>query len=805
MTRLHRLLPILCLSLLLPACGGGGGGTPKPVADAGTDQTVEMGSTVTLDASGSSTERDGATLSYTWTLVDKPDNSSAELSGTTTEEPSFVADLPGTYEADLVVSDGTEESSHDRVIVTATNPDPVAIAPTEHNVLIGTTVMLDGSASLPPTGGDPAALGYQWTLTEKPVGSTAVLAGGETAIAGFYADVAGAYTATLVVSYGEKRTEPLTVTITASTANTRPVANAGGPYTVERGKTLTLDGTGSSDADGDTLSYRWYLFSPNTASGLASIWSPNGSALRVDTAIVAYNTATPTITPDVVGRWSAYLAVYDGTTLSNLSTASITVTKPADAPNAPPVASTFGTPRVGFVAPVYISEAELSTTVWASGNSYDIDGDALTRRFRWVSTPEGYTPSDLSTAMSFSFTPTVPGDYTWEMIVNDGQVDSAPLQRTLTARTGANRAPTAAVSVDSQTILVGGTGWFDGSGSADMDGDQLTYHWTLLDRPDGSTAALQTADVTREDGTVLKGARASVVADQPGAYFAALVVTDGHGVTSAVNTLNYGRVLAKAGNNPPTASIAGVRSSGFSTNPLYPYWGMDESQPAYTGTLYYVIPSVVDPDLDTLYYLWTLDQQPEGSELPEAVTSANLGFQPQVPGTYQYTLVASDGVVTSEPQSVTVNVVSVDAYPSLKLRNVGYYTGSAVAAGSVPDLSSYNDTGKDTTTFPYVRTETSSQGLTDVFKLTGSGGDYTITDIAATTSWGGGGGQARIVGLSEGQVIKNGEVVYFAIVSPEGYSLADAVNGAATFAWSFKIKEREDWYFDYTYQYPRPQ
>jgi hypothetical protein len=39
--------------------------------------------------------------------------------------------------------------------------------------------------------------------------------------------------------------------------NTPPVANAGTDQTVDEQSTVTLDGTGSSDADGDTLSYAW--------------------------------------------------------------------------------------------------------------------------------------------------------------------------------------------------------------------------------------------------------------------------------------------------------------------------------------------------------------------------------------------------------------------------------------------------------------------------------------------------------------------------------------------------------------------
>jgi hypothetical protein len=51
----------------------------------------------------------------------------------------------------------------------------------------------------------------------------------------------------------------LEVRKTCRLANTPPVADANGPYSVNEGSTITLDGTGSYDPDGDPIIYEWDL------------------------------------------------------------------------------------------------------------------------------------------------------------------------------------------------------------------------------------------------------------------------------------------------------------------------------------------------------------------------------------------------------------------------------------------------------------------------------------------------------------------------------------------------------------------
>jgi hypothetical protein len=218
-----RASVVLYLSVvaILSACGGGGGGGSQngtsianvaPVANAGPLQNILTASLVTLDGSAS-TDANGDTLTYRWSLTSKPTGSAAVLSSTTSARPTFTADVAGTYVATLIVNDGQVDSASATVTVTATraNAAPVANAGAAQTVYLGSTVTLDGSASSDANGD---TLTYRWTVQSYPGLFAPLLSGSTSVNPTFSSNDAGVFVLSLVVNDGQASSIASTVTVT---------------------------------------------------------------------------------------------------------------------------------------------------------------------------------------------------------------------------------------------------------------------------------------------------------------------------------------------------------------------------------------------------------------------------------------------------------------------------------------------------------------------------------------------------------------------------------------------------------------
>ena len=141
-----------------------------PVANAGINQNVNAGDTVTLNGRASF-DPQGRALTYHWSMLSIPIGSQAQLAGTNTVSPSFVADIGGLYDAQLVVNDG---------LVSSTNPADVYIAAINTNIYyppnITSTPSFQGMVSVlytyPLVATDPQSKPLKYRLPQSPAGMT---------------------------------------------------------------------------------------------------------------------------------------------------------------------------------------------------------------------------------------------------------------------------------------------------------------------------------------------------------------------------------------------------------------------------------------------------------------------------------------------------------------------------------------------------------------------------------------------------------------------------------------------------------
>jgi subtilisin-like proprotein convertase family protein len=117
------------------------------------------------------------------------------------------------------------------------------------------TVPADFEVTEDPVDSGSAEVSFTVTATGNPTPSISCLEGA-TPVSSPVVLAVGAHTidCTATNSVGSD-SDSFTVTVVAD--NTPPVADAGGPYTIEEGDGLDLDASGSSDDDGDTLTYSW--------------------------------------------------------------------------------------------------------------------------------------------------------------------------------------------------------------------------------------------------------------------------------------------------------------------------------------------------------------------------------------------------------------------------------------------------------------------------------------------------------------------------------------------------------------------
>jgi hypothetical protein len=497
---------------LLAGCGGGSGSSaPAAVAAnkapaavlslagqltsaAGTgDAATYTGAQVQFDASGS-TDPDGDTLTFSWTLTSKPATSSAAIKASGSQAV-LTPDVAGSYVATVRITDSRGAFTDKQATLTVTgNAAPVtsvvvsasysaaSATAARRSVTVGASILLDGSAS---RDADGDVVTTTWELMTKPAGSRAALAiDGKTArlntdVAGTYSvrargtDPSGAYSET-IYPFDASGVAPQVVVV--SSVVNGPVDAGGTVVAGTIGYTNSLSSI-STNTDGATLA--WTLVSkPATSS--ATLGSATGAFSQ--------------ITPDVLGNYVVRLLATLPSGVASTYTTTIAVNNrqplAAIASNATPIALPSG--------PTLRLPVGTTVTLRGTGSS-DADGDVLT--------------TDKA------------GSYVVSLRVTD--TSGAYSVQTMTVASG-NAAPVAVVSASRLSTIAGTAANLNAGYSFDDDGDALTYTWALDARPATSTATISAST-----------AQLAFTPDVAGTYVASVTVSDGK-----VSSVGYVTVTA---------------------------------------------------------------------------------------------------------------------------------------------------------------------------------------------------------------------------------------------------------------------
>jgi hypothetical protein len=415
-----------------------------PVVRAGADQQVTP-TRVYLDGSAS-TDPHHLTLQYSWSFVSGP--VSVSIENATIARASFVGTRAGVYRFMLTCSNGKSQAS-DMADITILNAAPTVDAGGDLAVDVQKQVTLHATGSDP--NGD--ALIYKWKLASGPA-AISDRSGQDTTLT---LTSPGQYKFSVTCSDGQLASAADEAIVLVNSVNHAPTAEAGNIPDVQPGQQVLLNGSGSTDPDGNTLTYSWKF-----VSGPVQVTLQNAQ------------TASASFTPGTTGSYVFELTVSDGLVSSLPDTVNVTVLKL----NTAPVADA-GNDQNALVGDAVALDAT---------GSYDPDGSTPT--FTWTQS-SGATVA-LSGAKSARpiFTPTASGVLGFTVSVSDGQITAKDTVQVTVD--DLNQVPVAEAGPD-KTVQAGSAVTLDGAQSSDADGDAISYVWSQASGPVVSLNAPNTA------------------------------------------------------------------------------------------------------------------------------------------------------------------------------------------------------------------------------------------------------------------------------------------------------------------------
>jgi RHS repeat-associated protein len=603
-------------------------GNSLPIANAGRDQSANSGQTVTLNGSDS-TDADRDILQFKWTVITRPEASTAVLVNPQSVTPSITAYVPGIYVIQLIVSDSETSSVADAatISISSVNTLPVADAGVDQTGLVAERITLDASGS---SDADGNILTYSWLIVNAPPGSNAALNDPTLVRPTFDADLASLYEVELFVNDGEDNSPADRVSINIDILNTRPIANAGLDQSVFVNDLVQLDGSASTDVDGDPLTWLWSLTTV-----------PLGSQAELDDELVI----SPTFTADYAGQYVAALIVFDGEDDSAPDSVIIN----SEIQNTIPTADA-GLDQSNFVGNQIILDGS---------GSADADHDPLTFEWSFTSIPAQSNATLVGPTLEFpTFVLDVSGDYVAQLTVNDGLSNSSPDEAVISTE---NSRPVANAGMD-KTVVIGESVNLSAAGSNDADGNSLSWQWSITSQPEDSIA-----------GLIETGIESPVfLADEIGIYIFQLIVSDGS-LDSIPDTIVV--IVEEPPNLAPVINSVPVT---FATVGVQYSYDVDATDPENNGLTYSLILPPVSMSIDAVSGLirWTpiiieivavtvqvSDNQGGSTSQSFSINVAAVNLSPVITSTpvldaetgmaYSYAVVADD----PEDNPITFNLI----------------------------------------------------------------------------------------------------------------------------------------------------
>ena len=419
----------------------------------------------TFDATDSY-DIDNQALTFFWDFGD----------GSTSTDPvvTHLYEKGGQYRVTLTVTDNSGLDC-DTATTTQTikvNTPPRAAFSLPESACTGDTITLDATGTKDDTSSN---LTYLWKLGDgteaEGVRATKLFTKG------------GTYKVTLTVDDNEESTCSVDSITKSIHINTPPVADAGGDIDIcledyQDSYKVTLNGSGTRDADNDRLTYIWNLGDGTTKEGRS----------------ITHQYERP-------GSYRVTLTVDDGTgSTCSSSTDSISVKL-----NKSPVADIHTRDSKICVGDEVIFDGSGSITEEGERLSYIWDfGDGTTGK--GIKTTHAYRKG---------------GRYHPRLTVDDG-MGTRCSEAIATVIADVNTAPIARVS-GKNIVCIGDKVTFDGSRSSDPDGDPLKYYWNF------------------GDGSTIKGGSSQThTYKKGGSYTVKLTVDDGrdYECSTAIDTVN---------------------------------------------------------------------------------------------------------------------------------------------------------------------------------------------------------------------------------------------------------------------------